>query len=345
MTLARDLAGLPTDRVVHLGGPTVEVVAETAARCLTDHAAVVLDPGSGGPLDVVRTTLDRLEQVAYALLPGWLPEAAQVGRTDPLSLAAVRAAATGRARGSRHSAAFLTHLATAALTGRRPRGDAFALEQRCLGLARVVAEGFDRSGLVLLVDLPADPTEQAEQALVAAAEWLAQHGRLGVWLVGGALRVDRVPVVHLARPGPVATGPAGGGTPGRSAPPPVVGRPHPASAAEAALEAALAAESWAAGRRWNQSYQSDVLTAPVRLDLVWPAERCVVEVDGPEHCHPARFEADRQRDVRLQLDGYAVLRFTNARISHDVGSVVHQIGTYLRDRRRAMAEGRFHARR
>ena len=54
-----------------------------------------------------------------------------------------------------------------------------------------------------------------------------------------------------------------------------------------------------------------------------------VEIDGPEHCRPARFEADRQRDVQLQLDGYAVLRFTNARINHDVGAVVHQIGTLI----------------
>ncbi len=112
------------------------------------------------------------------------------------------------------------------------------------------------------------------------------------------------------------------------------GSPHPASAVEAALEAALAVEPWAAGRRWNAHYQTNVLTSPVRLDLFWPLERCVVEIDGPEHCHPRRFDEDRRRDVQLQIDGYAVLRFTNARITHDVGAVVHQIGTFLRDRRR-----------
>ncbi|TDO38036.1 very-short-patch-repair endonuclease [Paractinoplanes brasiliensis] len=123
------------------------------------------------------------------------------------------------------------------------------------------------------------------------------------------------------------------------------GRPHPASAAEAALEAALAVEPWAAGRRWNQDYRTNELTPPVRLDLLWPQERCVVEIDGPEHCHPVRFEADRRRDVQLQLDGYAVLRFTNARITHDLGAVVHQIGTYVRARRRDHAEGSHHGRR
>ncbi|MEE3919208.1 DUF559 domain-containing protein [Micromonospora sp. BRA006-A] len=119
----------------------------------------------------------------------------------------------------------------------------------------------------------------------------------------------------------------------------------PGSDAEKRLEAALAAQSWAAGRRWNQSYQSHRLAAPVRLDLLWPDERCVVEIDGPEHCRPVRFEADRQRDVQLQLDGYAVLRFTNARVIHDVGTVVTQIGTYLRARRRDLAEGLHHGRR
>jgi very-short-patch-repair endonuclease len=149
---------------------------------------------------------------------------------------------------------------------------------------------------------------------------------MAVWLVGGAAADgDQIPVVRVPQ------------LPGRATA--AVGKPHPASAVEAALEAALAAQSWAAGRRWNQPYQSNPLSAPVRLDLVWPQERCVVELDGPEHCHPAHFEADRQRDVQLQLDGYAVLRFTNARIVHDVGTVVHQIGTYLHRRRRETAEG------
>jgi very-short-patch-repair endonuclease len=267
---------------------------------------------------------------------------AEISRVDPLGLAAVRAAALRRARGTPHFAPFLAHLATVALAGRRPSGRSFPLEVRCLGLARVVAEGFGRPRLALVIDVPAGLPADREQAVVAGAEWLAHHGRLAVWLTGASLRqVDRVAVVPLD---PAAVQPATAVQPAAAVQPAVVGRPHPASAAEAALEAALAAESWAAGRRWNQYHQSHPLRAPVRLDLLWPAERCVVEVDGPEHCHPARFEADRQRDVQLQLDGFAVLRFTNARITHDVGSVVRQIGTFLRDRRRDPMEGRPHVR-
>lgn len=124
-------------------------------------------------------------------------------------------------------------------------------------------------------------------------------------------------------------------------PPPagMVGRPHPGSVIETALEAALARHPWAAGREWNQTYQSHALASPVRLDLLWRAERCVVEVDGPEHCHPVRFEADRQRDVQLQIDGFAVLRFTNARVRHDVEAVVRQIGSFIHQRRHELLRG------
>ncbi|MFJ6199328.1 endonuclease domain-containing protein [Micromonospora sp. NPDC092111] len=341
MSLARQLAGLPADRVVQVVGVPTGMIAAAATQGVAGLAAVVLDPGPcRTPTAVVRAVLDELERVAVALLPGWLPEAAEIHRSDPFGMAAVRAAAVRRAHGTAHFAPFLAQLATVALSDRRPSVNTFSREIRCLGLVRVVAEGFGRPRLSLLIEVPAGLTAAGEQAVVAGAEWLAHHGRAGVWLAGTPLRqVDRVVCAPL-------NGPPGDRPPVvATAPPDVVGRPHPGSAAETALENALAAESWATGRMWNQYHQSHPLSAPVCLDLLWPAERCVVEVDGPEHCRPARFEADRQRDVQLQLDGYAVLRFTNARISHDVGSVVHQIGTLVRARRRDTAEGRFHARR
>ncbi|MEV0610589.1 DUF559 domain-containing protein [Polymorphospora rubra] len=120
--------------------------------------------------------------------------------------------------------------------------------------------------------------------------------------------------------------------------PAVAGRPRADSPAELALEAALSATTWAAGRTWNPTYRSG-LAPPVRVDLLWSAERCVVEIDGPEHRSAVRFAADRQRDVRLQLDGYAVLRFTNAQVLHDVRMVTAQIERFLLGRRRSMLEG------
>jgi very-short-patch-repair endonuclease len=339
VTLAHQLAEVSVDRVVQLHGADVDAVAGTVAADLTDLAAVVTRPKMPctTPIDFVDAALGELERVAVELLPAWLPDAAEIDRADLAGTAAVRMAATAHARRHHYSASFLADLAIFALTGRRDARPRLRMSARSAGLARIVAESFGRHRTLLLVPLAPDLTAAEQDALVAGADWLAHNGRVGVWLLGAPLTmVDRVPAVHLNAPAPAAAPWSGI----RSA---AVGKPHPASAVEAALEAALAAETWATGRMWNQSYQSSALSTPVRLDLFWPRERCIVELDGPEHCHPVHFEADRQRDVQLLLDGYPVLRFTNARVTHDVGAVVHQIGTYLRGRRRDIAEGRDHA--
>ncbi|MFC8847712.1 MULTISPECIES: endonuclease domain-containing protein [unclassified Micromonospora] len=317
------------------------------ARDHAELAAVVHRPAAriALPVDFVYAALDRLEQVAVELLPAWLPEAADGVRPDTSGLAAVRAAAAARSRRDRYPGSFLPDLAVFAVTARRPAGTQLPLRTRAAALARLVAGAFGRRRVVLLVE----PAAGAGAVTAAGAAWLVQHGGPVTWLLGsGAAGLEAVrefsvglpPVPRAASLAPPRIARDMPPTPGA-----VVGRPHPASEAEKRLEAALAAESWAVGRRWNQSYRSHDLATPIRLDLLWPDERCVVEIDGPEHCRPVHFEADRQRDVQLQLDGYAVLRFTNARVTHDVGAVVQQIGTYLRDRRRDMAEGRQYGRR
>jgi hypothetical protein len=109
---------------------------------------------------------------------------------------------------------------------------------------------------------------------------------------------------------------------------------------EATLEAVLRRqEHWAYGRLWNATYQPAAVRSPIRPDLLWPAERVAVELDGPEHCRPAQYDADRDRDVHLQLDGYAVLRFTNARVRYDVQAVAAQIEHLIRTRRFDLAKG------
>ncbi|MDG4794958.1 DUF559 domain-containing protein [Micromonospora sp. WMMD1082] len=332
----RGLADVPSDRVIALPGAEIDALAMLIVRNHAELAAVVYRSAvrHAMPADFVHAAVDRLEQVAVELLPAWLPDVDGGVRPDTAGLAAVRAAAAARARRDRYPGSFLPDLATFALTARRAATTCLPLRTRAAALARLVADAFGRRKVVLLVE-PAD----ADGAVVAAgAAWLVYHGGPVVWLIGaGAAELDGLPKCWLAPPVTSSDLADEGRT--------VVGKPHPASHVEQTLEAALAAESWSAGRMWNQSYQSHRLAAPVRLDLVWPDERCVVEIDGPEHCRPVRFEADRQRDVQLQLDGYAVLRFTNARVTHDVGAVVQQIGTYLRARRRDIAEGRHHGRR
>ncbi|MFI6129675.1 endonuclease domain-containing protein [Micromonospora sp. NPDC051141] len=301
------------------------------ARDHPDLAAVVHRPATRPvmPADVVHAALDRLEQVAVELLPAWLPEIADGVRPDTAGLAAVRAAATARARRERYPGTFLPDLARYAVTGRRVTTTTpLPVRTRAAALTRLVAGAFGRRRVVLLVE----PAAGDGAVVAAGAAWLGQHGGPTVWLVG--IGGDGLPEFRVASPPALPAWTEA-----------VAGKPHPGSEVEKRLEAALAAESWAAGRRWNQSFQSHGLATPVRLDLLWPDERCVVEIDGPEHCRPVHYEADRQRDVQLQLDGYTVLRFTNARVIHDVGAVVQQIGTYLRTRRRDMAEGRQHGRR
>ena len=327
---------MPTDRVVHLSGVETGRIVHFAARAGVDGPAILIHRAAApaSPSGFVRAALDDMESAAVSLFPAWLPGAEDIRRPGGAGVAAVRALAGDLAARSAHFGPFLRDLAVLALAGPPATAARVVPEIRAAGLARVVADGFARRSLVLVVPVPGGLTPDAEHALVAGASWLADRGRLGVWLVGDPLaHVDWLPAVT------VTDGLGHAGQPPRPSGRDVVGRPHPASSAEAALEAALAGHAWAAGRRWNQSYRSHALANPVRLDLVWPAERCVVEIDGPEHREPLHFEEDRQRDVQLQLDGYAVLRFTNARIGYDVQAVARQIGAFLRSRRRENQEG------
>ncbi|MFI2273829.1 MULTISPECIES: endonuclease domain-containing protein [Catenuloplanes] len=295
--------------------------------------------------DFVGRVLMDLERAAHELFPAWLPGAEHIDSPGGTGIAAARALAMEHATGSCHFGLFLADLAAAALSG-MPRRSRFTVEVRARGLAQVVADGLGRRRLVLLMGLPAGLSVEQERTVVAGAEWLADRAGTGVWLCGAPLRtVDHLPVVHLpmgvaesadlavaaSAAVPVISGVGGDAT--------VSGRPHPRSGCESALEAALARQPWASGRAWNQNYQSHALAEPVRLDLLWRDERCVVEIDGPEHCRPDRFEEDRQRDVRLQLDGFAVLRFTNARVQHDVEAVVRQIGIFINQRRHDVRRG------
>jgi len=73
---------------------------------------------------------------------------------------------------------------------------------------------------------------------------------------------------------------------------------------------------------------------------MWAEDLVVVEVDGSEHLEPEHYAADRRRDVDLQLAGYAVLRFPNAEVEHDVGAVAARIERMLWNRRALKREDR-----
>jgi very-short-patch-repair endonuclease len=372
--MVRSWSDVPLDRVVALAdasaeaiGLSLEPLPDDAPAVVTYRPAVVTSSTS-----MITDVLDALDSVAVDLFPAWLPGAELIDGPGGTGTAAIRALAMRAAASTSDFGPFLADLAArslegqrrrdrgffapseadapGALRGRRPPTATFVDEVRAVGLARVVAASFDRSRTAVLVHVPDGLTPAAEASLVAACEWFVYHGRAGVWLTGSRLHdVDRICSV----PAPVTATAAdiadlGASAETATAEPPSVsypalaGRPHPGSDAEKALEAALAERPWAAGRRWNQTHRFGPLANPVKLDLQWPAERCVVEVDGPEHHGPEKYEADRRRDVNLQLDGYAVLRFTNDQVYRDIESVLGQIERFIHIRRngRAMDGGR-----
>jgi very-short-patch-repair endonuclease len=289
-------------------------------------------------VDTVESLLAQLEQAAVALFPRWLPEAELFEGPQGGAVAAVRAVAARTAAVSEHYGPYLADLAERALRSYSgPTGDhreagagmastsasgttalrsRFSAAIRSAELARVIAQAHQCPSAAMVVEVPREISEPAERALTAAAEWIAYHG---AWRVG------------LAMPGQSRIGPE------KSSPDvhdkAVEGRPRSDSPAELALEAALRAQPWAAGRVWNRIYQSGPLAPVYRLDLWWQAERCVVEIDGSEHRSAERYAADRRRDVQLQLDGQSVLRFTNDDVLTDVTAVVTRIERLLRGRR------------
>lgn len=336
----------PTSRVTHLSGVTPEAVrlaldplpADAPAVVTCDLADLRLD-APGAP---VAALLAELEQAVIALFPAWLAGAHGLDGPQGARVAAVRALAATHATRP-HLGAYLGDLAARAL-GNRPRPDRFPAETRAAGLAQAIAGSYRRSRAALLIQVR-DPlgTSEAERA-VAAGEWLAHHGGFTVWLVGDAAWPDRLRSIPAELPSwmpdlPPGVPEAGAGR--IAIAPPVAGRPTPGSAAEQALEAALAQCPWAHGRVWNQTFRTDPLAEEIRVDLMWRAERVAVEVDGDEHRGALHYERDRRRDVRLQLAGYAVLRFTNRQVAQELAVVLRQLEQLLTTRRQ---EGIHHVR-
>ncbi len=335
-------AELPVGRVVWLVGADPDAIALSAADPPGDGPAIVTYrmSAAASPAEVVGAALDELERVALELYPAWLPGAAGIRSAGGAGGAAVRALAMRLAAATGQFGPFLADLAEGALRGAAPHSGRFGPEVRAAGLAQVIATSFSRPQAALLIWWPDDLPPGGDRPLVAGCRWLADWSGLGVWLIGRRPgEAADVEVVEVELPDSVAglaseVSPAWIGPPEPAASyPAVAGRPHPASKAEHALESALATRAWASGRVWNQPYAPDPLVSPIRIDLLWAAERCAVEIDGPEHCHPLRFAADRRRDVALQLDGYAVLRFTNAQVLDDVQAVVAKVERLIRSRR------------
>jgi very-short-patch-repair endonuclease len=81
----------------------------------------------------------------------------------------------------------------------------------------------------------------------------------------------------------------------------------------------------------------NVRIGPYEVDILWRAERLVVEVDGYRyHSDRRAFEADRARDRELARRGFAVLRFTDRELSRDPNAVATSLHAHLRRRSRQL---------
>lgn len=358
----RSWADLPLDRPIRIEGATAEVLALSIEPLPRDAPAIIIYQAQSGvrTAPIVATLLTRLDRIARELFPAWLPEARHIDSPTGAGAVAVRSIAMRAAQHSAQHGAFLADLAERALCRQERSAGGFSPEVRAAGLAKVVAASFGRARAAILIRVPDGLAAEDQQALAAAGQWLADNADFGVWFAGAALSaVDAVPAVAFNPPaqgmlvpgepgsaaGQEAAGAQGGvGGQGSVRYPPLAGQPHPASRAERFLEAALKSAEWATGREWNQPFQPHSLTNPVRPDLLWRAERCVVEIDGAEHCEPTRFAADRQRDVLLQLAGYGVLRFTNHQVLQHRDLVLVQIRQFVTGRRAGHHKGAIHVR-
>lgn len=95
---------------------------------------------------------------------------------------------------------------------------------------------------------------------------------------------------------------------------------------------------------WRANAQVlDARGAPARADVLFAAERLILEVDGAGHHGPASFQADRTRQNRLVAAGYTLLRFTWADLTERPDDVVRQVRATLtrlrRDDRRRRPAG------
>ncbi|NMO00117.1 DUF559 domain-containing protein [Gordonia sp. TBRC 11910] len=284
---------------------------------LADDEAVITLSCRGFDTRTTRELVDgivgEVTRIVVNLYPRWLDDDEPSDTRNVLDVAAAEVRARRLCRDSDNFAPFVIALARAAAGGTAYRRTE-PVEVRWAGLMRLLRRAYRRDAVVVYLT-----PDAAVGTVATAAEWLAHHGGVAVWLDDrpgldrySLLRTVEPHVTEIAQPQPSAV------TISRCA-----GMPAPHSAAEQHLERALARCEWAAQRRWNRGVAGLGSLAPTIIaDLHWSVERVVVEVDGPDHRAPAKYSADRIRDNILQESGFMVLRYTNEQVLDDVDVVV-----------------------
>jgi len=161
-------------------------------------------------------------------------------------------------------------------------------------------------------------TTTAARVAVLAPATFAGHNELESILYGAVVDtvIDSAPVAPPATVDENAKGTLW----------PIQGRPHPFSPSEQLLAKALAQDSELAPLFGFNQKVATVCQSSYWVDLLWPAGRLIVEIDG-YHTHSKRaiFMSDRHRDYELLLSGYTVLRLSHDEVMADVTTALEKI--------------------
>lgn len=111
-------------------------------------------------------------------------------------------------------------------------------------------------------------------------------------------------------------------------PPPPLNRARAKSMRRAMTDAEL--KLWnelRAHRLMGLGFRRQVPIAGFIVDFACATERIIVEVDGSQHAQAEAAIDDRQRTLRLEKDGWTLLRFWNDDVLRDIDGVCSHIVT------------------
>jgi very-short-patch-repair endonuclease len=344
--VAEFVLGAPRGSVTALGGidgeslrGLLDQVERTQHGRIALFARIVPEPTTEA---MVEQVIDLLAETARRLWPIWFTNVSfSVCRNDTLGRLAVGAIARGVAQEIPNlSPSWIEEAARLVLDDRPPRvdGTPLAVEFSILSLA------ISRSGLVLVVDVGAAILVAPNPAaVVRALEWIARAWQGSVIALFADLPSSEPPFDRILYGS-------------RQVIPEIVALPH-----EALGQSDIGSEPWIAPwrglphplsdieKRLAQAISADIELAPLfafnqlvdtvrgsrpKVDLLWPAGRLVVELDGyGSHGNRTSFMYDRHRDYELTLSGYTVLRLANDEIAQDCGKAIEKIRDLVKLRR------------
>lgn len=218
---------------------------------------------------------------------------------------------------------------------------------------RQLALAIEPVRLVILIAVhDAEASEGRLRALAQGAEWLASNTQARVLLVlplalSDARELDHVtytaclfgastpqpPALPAPAPPTVAAKSTKKGVHIEEASvsvSPIIGRPHPKSAAEQLMHDRITRDPELGPLfAYNQPIKTRYETNPI-VDLLWEAGRLVIEIDGQEHCQLFTFIQDRRRDFELFMTGYKIIRFTRFKVLESPDLVLDDIRDAVR---------------